>query len=547
MTMLRRILLCLIGGVLAAGLCAASDDMIAVSGSVRDGEGKPIAGAKLSLASDHAIAETSSAPATVLQATSDGEGHYRFDGVRAGKYQINVEMSGFANAVRAIEVSAASVSTAIDFTLTPPSSASGPSKPPLKFQAAGVRGLIDPGGYSAPADAAAASGLIKGMADIKRAGGYGAGVIDSRDWPCGIEPELKHAVAARPDRGESNRRLGEFYVAHDQAATALPFLKRAREIDHDDDIAARDLALAWMDLGHFDSARDLLAAQAEKLHTAAAYRLLARAEEGSGMFSQASQHYQLAANSDPSEENLFGVGYEFILAGSPADAERAFDAGLKKRPQSVRLLIGLGAAEFLQGHAEQGILSFLQASDLDPSDPRPYSFLASAAEASRSEAERVQAAFQRFLRLAPDNPEAPYFYAVILLRGGAASGAENSATVETLLKRAITLDPGMAKAHTELGTVYEHGGDYEKAAREYEETVQLAPGLKEAHYRLAGAYRHTGRMELAARETQLFQQARERESSQATDSTSDIAQFVSVFQGADHRSVDAVKCPDSAH
>ena len=38
----------------------------------------------------------------------------------------------------------------------------------FEFEAAGIRGLIDPGGYSAPANAAAASGLISGVADIRR-------------------------------------------------------------------------------------------------------------------------------------------------------------------------------------------------------------------------------------------------------------------------------------------------------------------------------------------------------------------------------------------
>ena len=54
------------------------------------------------------------------------------------------------------------------------------------------------------------------------------------------------------------------------------------------------------------------------------HRLSAKVEEGSGHFAKASEEYLIAAEQDPSEENIFGEGYELILAGRPMDAAEVY-------------------------------------------------------------------------------------------------------------------------------------------------------------------------------------------------------------------------------
>ena len=504
----------LVAAIALVLLCAAGDDLGVVSGVVRDAAGKAVEGAKVTLTS-------SQTPPILQQTTSGREGQYRFAGVRFGEYRLAAELGGPGAAMPGAVLVSSSTPVVVDLTLTP-------SRPPLKFEAAGVRGLIDPGGYSAPANAAAASGLIAGIADIKRSG-YGLGA-SARDFPCGLEPELKKSVEANPDKAEPNRRLGEFYIAHDQPVKAIPLLEQAHRIDGADAASARDLAIAWMKNGQFEAARELLTGLAAGQGESQTHSLLARAEEGSGMFARASEEYQIAAKGDPSPENLFGVGYELILAGMPRDAGKAFRAGLAQHPRSIQLLSGAGAAEFLQGHAAEGIVSFLQATDLAPSDPRPYSFLSSASGVSGVEGERVRSAFKRFRELVPENAQASYFYGLNLLgQRGKDGGAVDLKMVEELFKQAIMLDPNFAKAHFQLGGLYAERGDFVAAAREYEATVRLAPELREAHYRLAGAYRHTGRDELAAREMRLFEQARERPDSETGTAGMSIEQFVSVI------------------
>jgi len=563
----------------SAAVAASSDGAGTVSGVVRNADGKPVGGVSVTLISDQD-------PPITAQAISSAQGEYRFTGLQSGNYHVTATLPGFVanvpDIVRLPSPSATSFASAkIDFTLTPQlseaeSKSAAPSRLPPKFEAAGVRGLIDSGGYSAPANAAAASVLIGGVADIKRSGNT-SGRSAAQDWPCDLEPELMKAVAANPDKSEPRRRLAEFYLAHDQATNAITLLEEARGIksarnDGTNDMVSLDFAVAWMKTGRFDAARDVLTELAARhddrdiheseihetgIHEAEIHTLLARADEGSGLFTQASREYQIAATAEPSEDNLFGTGYELILAGRAADAATAFLSGVQKYPHSITLLIGVGTAEFLEGQTSDSVATFLQATDTDPSDPRPYALLSSAFGRSGVESEKVRASFKRFLDLAPENARANYFYALTLLAGrGSDKGSKKDDNdkkndgsaldidrVEGLFKRAILLDPNFAKAHFQLGVLYADRGEYDRAVHEYEASVRLAPDFNEAHYRLARAYRRAGSMELAAHEMQLFQNARERQASE-TGTAENIEQFISVMNRPGPQPAAGEQCRD---
>ena len=470
---------------------------------------------------------------------SNKSGQYRFEHVLPGEYRIAAELDGRTSS-EVIQVSSSSSLRDLILRTEGLTSAEPSSQSPPKFEAAGVRGLIDPGGYSAPAGAAAATGLIEGMADIKRPENV-TSTLDVKAWPCGMERMLRKEVDANPDGTDANRRMGEFYLAHERASQAIPFLQRAEQADPSDSKLSFDLAVAWIGTGQFDSARTVLTELVSKQPDPATYKLLAYADEGSGRFLQASKDYQFAANVEPNDGDLFGVGYELILAGSPSDAANAFRSAAGKYPKSVRLLLGLGTAEFLMNHASSSVGSFLLASDLNPADPRPYEFLAGVLKIYAGETDKVCASFKRFIDLAPRNGEAPYFYAQCMLQKrieGDQSIAMSS--IENLLKLSIALDSYIAKVHFQLGTLYSDEGHYDEAVREYEVALGLDPEMKECHYRLAIAYTRVGRNQDAARESKLFENAR------SQDSTSDainIEKLISVIGPASGKMDLGRACP----
>jgi tetratricopeptide (TPR) repeat protein len=362
------------------------------------------------------------------------------------------------------------------------------------------------------------------MADVKRMDGS-FGVSASKDWPCALEPELRKAVSEHPDQLEANLRLGQFYVAHDEPASAIPTLKHAVEIDRGDCAASQELAAAWLESGEFENARNLLTALQERPAECEVHQLLARADEGLGRFQRAAEEYRIWVNQKPTEEGAFGIGYELLLAGSVTESVAAFEAAVRTYPRSIPLRIGLGTAQSLAGNTSAGLRSFLDATDIDPSDPRPYSFLARTASRSSDDDRRVRASFKRYLESSPDRADANYFYASELAREDA--GADDD-RIEHLLKRAIQLDPTFAKAYLLLGDVYAQRGDYASAAPEYEAAVRLGGDLDEAHYRLALAYEHTGHLDQSAREMEVFRLSKKRQSTGSAGV--DLAQFISVME-----------------
>jgi tetratricopeptide (TPR) repeat protein len=519
--------------VASAILCAAADAG-SLSGIVRDGEGKPLAGVRIALTG-------SQTPPSTNQAVSGPTGEYRIAGLAAGEYTLSGELGGYVSpAPQVVRIPPTSVPVTADLTLTRSAVTLGQRPaalhPQLEFQSAGIRGLIDPGGYSA-STAGAATGLLRGIADVKRTD-KSFSIEAAKNWPCSLEAELRKAADEHPDRAETNRRLGQFYAAHEQPAKAIPLLKRALEIDGADYAASRALAVAWLESGEFDEARKLLTALAEGRAEPEVHQLLARAEEGSGMFRQAALEYRVAESEEASEESLFGIGYELVLAGSVAEGAAAFEAGVQRYPGSIPLRIGAGAAQFFLGRTGDSLRSFLDAAEIDPSDPRPYSFMASVSATSSVENERALNSFKRYFERKSDSAPANYYYALALERENPPADAGR---IEKLLKRAVQLDPNLARAHLHLADLYAQRGDDRDAVSEYEAAVRLDQNLGEAHYRLAMAYKHTGKADLAAREMQVFQLSKQR---QTTGSDRiELAQFISVMDAEDSRSSQETQCP----
>ena len=77
---------------------------------------------------------------------------------------------------------------------------------------------------------------------------------------------------------------------------------------------------------------------------------------------------------------------------------------------------------------------------------------------------------------------------------------------ESLLKRAVELDPKLGVGYLQLGVLYSERRDFSHAIASYQDAVQASPQLEEAHYRLAQAYKRTGEKAKAEEELQRYDQ-----------------------------------------
>jgi tetratricopeptide (TPR) repeat protein len=176
---------------------------------------------------------------------------------------------------------------------------------------------------------------------------------------------------------------------------------------------------------------------------------------------------------------------------------------VKRFPRSARLHVALGIARYSRGQFEDAIRAFGVAADLEPDDERPYLFLGEMYGVSAELAPEVTKRLARFVESQPGHALGHFFYAMSLWKG--TPGAAPPPDVQVHLKKAVALDPRLAKAHFQLGVLYGDEGRYPEAIAALEEAVRLEPSMAQAHYRLAQAYRRTGQEERAARALEAFE------------------------------------------
>ncbi|HKT10512.1 MAG TPA: tetratricopeptide repeat protein [Terriglobia bacterium] len=318
------------------------------------------------------------------------------------------------------------------------------------------------------------------------------------------EAEFKKAIQAEPNNFSANHNFGEFYARAGKPEAAIPYFQTAQRAQPSSYGNGYDLALALLESGKLVDARRQIQALLELRDRSELHALLADVEEKSGNYVAAANEYQQAAQMEPSESNIFHWGSELLLHQTLNPAIEVFSKGVQRYPNSPRLRVGLGLALYWSGRYEDAVKALIRATDLSPSDSRPYYFLSKAYAHSQGQADEVIKRFQRFSRLRPQDSRATYYYAMSLWKGkqNVASGPSLDHVV-MLLSRAIQLDPAFAQAHLELGDLYSQQHKYAEAVPEYRRAIELDSKLVDAYYRLGQAYARLGNAEMAKEEFQI--------------------------------------------
>ncbi|HEX4169429.1 MAG TPA: tetratricopeptide repeat protein [Bryobacteraceae bacterium] len=236
-----------------------------------------------------------------------------------------------------------------------------------------------------------------------------------------------------------------------------------------------------------------------ELHSA-----LGDCEEAAGDFREAANQYQIAARADPTEQNLFVFGSELLKYRGYSQGLQVFTYSAGRYPDSARIRVGLGIAQYSLGQYQQAVESLCQAVDLAPADTRALDFLGKMIGVAPELSKQIESRLKRFARLYPKNAAANYYYALSLRTSGANDQAE------MFLQRAVAEAPAYAEAHYELGLIYADSGRTKRAVDEYLQAVRYKPDLSAAHYRLAQLYAKEGQTEQARREFEIVKGLRPR-------------------------------------
>jgi tetratricopeptide (TPR) repeat protein len=506
-----------------------------LQGWVRDSRGHPV-GAVTVYLQGKAGAET-------LTARTDSEGAYRFPGLRGGVYTLRTEMAGYRDTTFGPCVLEQKETKRIDFSLESPKTSGSLSEKPVsekpeffdepEFTVAGVTEAMNPGGHGS--DTSTTEALAKETASLpvteSKTNSRTASVSSSSS--VAVEESLRKEAEREPRNFDVNHRLGKLLLDDRKVAEAIPYLERASRANPGDYENAYELARAYAHGGQYERARThirtILAAQdtagkgIDRQEQAELHHLLGDVEEKLGSSLEAVREYQRAAELNPSEANLFDWGTELLIHRAFEPATEVFNEGNRLFPQSARMLAGLGVSWYARGSDDQAVERLCQASDLNPDDPNPYLFLGKIQSVETAQSTCTIEKLGRFVRLEPENAQANYYYALGLSRR---NDADDLAHAESLLEKAVRLDPKLAAAYLQLGVLYSQRGDSSKAVSAYREAIAANPRLVAAHYRLAQAYNRSGEKSKAQAELQIYNQLSKKTAEEAERQRRDIQQFV---------------------
>jgi tetratricopeptide (TPR) repeat protein len=242
---------------------------------------------------------------------------------------------------------------------------------------------------------------------------------------------------------------------------------------------------------------------------------------------EAVHEYQLAAELEPSEPNLFDWGAELLKHRAAEPAIEVFTKGDRLFPRSVRMKLGLAVAFYMHGSYEEAARRFFEAADLNPLDPVPYLFLGKILNLEIMQPDGFVERFARFAKLQPDNAVAQYYCAASLFRRWKSDrDAATLAQMRSLLEKAVRLDPKLSAAYLQLGILDAEEKNFSDAIACYQKAIRIDPELEEAHYRLGVAYARTGEKLKSQEELDIHEKLAKKSAEDLDRERRDILTFV---------------------
>lgn len=494
-----------------------------VQGIVRDSLHKAVAGAEVHLQPEN--------DAQTLNTITDSKGAYKFSSLREGTYSLRAGMSGKGKAAVSPVIVGRNETKTFDLTLSTEEMAFFDEP---TFSVAGVTDTTNLGGHGSDTVVRTKDSLAKATVSLGTSSSISA---PPSAYGAEREDSLRATVAREPENFEANHRLGTLLVDEGKPREALPYLEQASRLNPDDYGNAYELARACTSSGDYEHARANVRALLAKQEKAELHHLLGDVAEKTGDPLEAVREYQRAAQLDASEPNLFDWGAELLMHHAPEPAAEVFSKAHRAFPHSIRILLGLGVAWFVHGSYDQAIQYLGEASDLNPDDPNPYLFLGKIQNVEVSQSAAIAERLARFARLQPQNAFANYYYAVSLWKQRhVPEDTQTAGQVESLLEKAVALDPKLGEAHLQLGTLYSERKDFPKAIAAYQEAVAVNPHMEQAHYRLAQTYRLIGHNDKAQNELRLYEQISREKAAQVERERSEIKQFVYTLRDQENTS-----------
>jgi len=518
---------------------AQHSDEVTIQGNVVNQAGNLISDASVRLEQEGVLER--------VETKTNAAGAFAFTALPTGHYLLSVEKSGQKSHATAVLALSKGDRKTIDLILEVPGdiqlNSTGSSRPPPQalefsdkpnFTIAGVVDWTAVGGHGSDSALRTSEDLARETLTLKPESSRSNGPTLPSSAKIGNESESKliAARASAPGSYEANHQLGEYYFHAGRPQDSIPLLLAAYQINPTMDDNTYDLALAYKEAGDFSRAREQVRKLQVHKDSADLHHLMGELDEKLGDPLAAVREDQEAVHLDPSERNYFEWGSELLLHRAVWQAVEVFRDGTKAYPKSSRMLTALGTSLFAGALYDEAARRLCDASDLDPSDPKPYAFMGKIDTAAPTRLPCIEQKLARFVRDQPEDPLANYLYAMaVWKRREQPADNQDLEQVEALLTKAVTIDSNCAEAYLQLGILYSSQRSYEMAIDFYMKAIKADPELAEAHYRLGVAYDRTNEPAKAKQEFMRHDEIEKKQAAAIESERREIKQFLVVLQG----------------
>jgi tetratricopeptide (TPR) repeat protein len=303
--------------------------------------------------------------------------------------------------------------------------------------------------------------------------------------------EFEQAARLNPNSAVAQQSLGELYLdkgAADKASAAFAAAVRLKPGDEDLMFSYADALVSGK---HYDEGAQVLATASTASQSPLAQSLLGEIDEHSGNYESAVHHFTRAGELQPSEDNIWQLGMEFLRHWTFEAAAKEFEAGTERFPSSTRMQVALGAAYFGNGAYAKAIPQFARLLSADPNNATYAQMLGLSCTAVMQETDNRCALLVTYADAHPHDALAATHAATFLLTNPGDSSTSDHAA--KLLELAIKARPDLAEAQYQLGVLKQNQSDWQGSIPYLERAVALKPDHAQAHYHLALAYWRTGR------------------------------------------------------
>jgi tetratricopeptide (TPR) repeat protein len=315
--------------------------------------------------------------------------------------------------------------------------------------------------------------------------------------------ELARADELQPGNPHTEEALGEAQMLLKHWSQAGAAFSAALTSDPANQDLLYNCALACFNSGQYPKAERLLGRMAGIGSSASAQSLFGDVEEKLGDYKQAAQHYLEAARLDPSEENAYVLGVEFLRHWTFAPAIQEFSTGVQRFPDSHRMQLGLAIAYYGNENYDSAIQLMVKLLSGDPNNAMYAELLGRACVAPPEGVNPACAVLTQFSQHHPQDAAVAAYAATSLLHKPSAE--RDLDTAAKLLQSALLADPRLPQAQFEMGVLLQTESKWKESIAPLEAAIRLKPDYAVAHYRLARAYSRQGQTEKAKNQIDLYQ------------------------------------------